>query len=171
MSSLRGSGPPSRVIGPGVRPRPFPPGMDPGVRSRHRIQDANPVCAFSPVLGVRPSAVDPVPGPGSQVPGTRDLEPGTRRLSSKKPAHYARCRKGPGGGQSPNLHPISAFRNLANPVCAFSGGRARSSVLGVRSSASDRLRCRVPGPRCRIAGTRYLVPGTWYLSSKTRTWG
>jgi hypothetical protein len=46
----------------------------------------------------------------------------------------------------------------ANPMCAFSGGRARSSVLGVRSSASDRLRCRVPGPRCQIAGTRYLAP-------------
>ena len=45
----------------------------------------------------------------------------------------------------------------ANPVCAFSGGRTRSSVLGVRPSASDRLRCRVPGPRCQIAGTRYLV--------------
>jgi hypothetical protein len=48
----------------------------------------------------------------------------------------------------------------ANPVCAFSGGQARSSVLGVRPSASIRLRCRVPGPRCQIAGTRYLVPGT-----------
>ena len=114
--SLRGSGPPSRVISPRVRPRPFPPGMDPGVRSRHRIQDANPVCAFSPVLGARCPVlgVDPVPGPGSQVPGTRDLEPGTRRLSSKNPhTGYARCRKSPGGGQSPNLHPISAFRNLA----------------------------------------------------------
>jgi len=42
-------------------------------------------------------------------------------------------------------------------VCAFSGGRARSLVLGVRPSASIRLRCRVPGPRCQI---RYLVPGT-----------
>jgi len=54
----------------------------------------------------------------------------------------------------------------ADPVCAFSGGRARSSVLGVRPSASDWLRCRVPSPRCQIAGTRYLVPGTWHLSSK-----
>jgi hypothetical protein len=54
----------------------------------------------------------------------------------------------------------------AYPMCAFSGGRARSSVLGVRPSASDQLRYRVPGPRCQIAGTRYLVPGTWYLSSK-----
>jgi hypothetical protein len=45
-------------------------------------------------------------------------------------------------------------------VCAFSGGRARSSVLGVRPSASIRLRCWVPGSRCQIAGTRYLVPGT-----------
>jgi hypothetical protein len=48
----------------------------------------------------------------------------------------------------------------ADPVGAFSGGRARSSVLSVRPSASDWLRCRVPGPRCQIAGTRYLVPGT-----------
>jgi len=39
-------------------------------------------------------------------------------------------------------------------------------VLGVRSSASDRLRCRVPGPGCQIAGTRYRVPSTWHLSSK-----
>jgi hypothetical protein len=47
-----------------------------------------------------------------------------------------------------------------------SRGRARSSVLGIRPSASDRLRCRVPGPRCQIAGTRYRVPGTWHLPSK-----
>jgi hypothetical protein len=53
----------------------------------------------------------------------------------------------------------------ANPVCAFSGGRARSSVLGVRSSASDRLRCRVPG-RSQVPGPRHLEPGTGYLSSK-----
>jgi hypothetical protein len=48
-------------------------------------QMANPVCAFSSVLGARCPAlgVDPVPGPGFQVPGIRDLEPGTRRLSSK----------------------------------------------------------------------------------------
>jgi hypothetical protein len=50
----------------------------------------------------------------------------------------------------------------AYPVCAFSGGRARSWVLGVRPSALDWLRCRVPGPRCQIAGTRYRVPGTGY---------
>jgi len=45
-----------------------------------RIQDADPVCAFSSVPGARCSAlgVDPVPGPGSQVPGTRNLEPGIR---------------------------------------------------------------------------------------------
>jgi hypothetical protein len=47
----------------------------------------------------------------------------------------------------------------AYSVCAFSGGRARSWVLGVRPSALDWLRCRVPGPRCQIAGTRYRVPG------------
>jgi len=55
----------------------------------------------------------------------------------------------------------------ANPVCAFSGGRARSSVLGVRSSASDRLRCRVPGPRCLVPDTWNPVPGT--CLRKTRT--
>jgi hypothetical protein len=54
----------------------------------------------------------------------------------------------------------------AYPVCAFPSDQARSSVLGVRSSASDRLRCRVPGPRCQIAGARYLVPETWHLPSK-----
>ena len=56
----------------------------------------------------------------------------------------------------------------AHPVCAFSSGRARSSVLGVRASASDWLRCRVPGPRCRIAGTRYLVAGTCLRKTRTR---
>jgi hypothetical protein len=40
----------------------------------------------------------------------------------------------------------------AYPVCAFSRGRVRSSVLGVRSSAS--IRYRVSGPRCRVPGTR-----------------
>jgi hypothetical protein len=40
----------------------------------------------------------------------------------------------------------------AYPVCAFFSGRARSSVLGIRPSASDRLRCRVPGPRCQVIG-------------------
>ena len=38
------------------------------------------------------------------------------------------------------------------------GYQVRSSVLGTRPSASDRLRCRVPGP-----GARYPVPDTWYL--------
>jgi len=44
----------------------------------------------------------------------------------------------------------------ANPVCAFSGGRARSSVLGVRPSAL--IRSRVPGARYPEPGTRYRVP-------------
>jgi hypothetical protein len=60
--------------------------------------------------------------------------------------------------------------------CArFSGGRTRSSVIGVRPSASDWLRCRIPGPRCQIAGTRHLVPGTRrnarLMLRKTRTRG
>jgi len=46
----------------------------------------------------------------------------------------------------------------ANPVCAFSGGRARSSVLGVRPSAL--IRYRVSGTRYQVAGIRHLVPGT-----------
>jgi hypothetical protein len=33
--------------------------------------------------------------------------------------------------------------------------------LGVRFSASDRVRYRVSGTRCRVPGTRYLEPGTW----------
>jgi hypothetical protein len=44
--------------------------------------------------------------------------------------------------------------HLANPMCAFSGGRARSSVLGVRLSASDRIRYRVSGTRRRVPGTQ-----------------
>jgi hypothetical protein len=36
-------------------------------------------------------------------------------------------------------------------VCAFSSGRARSSVLGVRPSAL--IRSRVSGPRCQVPGT------------------
>jgi hypothetical protein len=93
------------------------------------------------VFGARCSAlgVDPVPDPGSQVPDTW--------------CSY--------------WYQVSGIRAIfilhhAYPVCGFSGGRARSSVLGVRPSASDWLRCRVPSPRCQIAGTRYLVPGTWY---------
>jgi len=38
-------------------------------------------------------------------------------------------------------------------MCAFSGGQARSSVLGVRPSA--RIRYRVPG-------SRYPGLGTWH---------
>ena len=55
----------------------------------------------------------------------------------------------------------------AYPVCVFSGGRARSSVPGVRPSASDRVRYRVSGTRCRVAGTRYLEPGTWEWKAGT----
>ena len=44
-------------------------------------------------------------------------------------------------------------------LCAFSGGRARSSVLGVRPSAS--IRSRVPGTRDLESGTPYQ-----HLSSK-----
>jgi len=42
-------------------------------------------------------------------------------------------------------------------VCAFSGGRARSSVLGVRPSASTGSR--VSGAGYPEPGTQYLVPG------------
>ena len=55
----------------------------------------------------------------------------------------------------------------ADPVCAFSGGQVRSSVLGVRSSAL--IRYRVPGPRCQIAGTWNPVSGA--CLRKTRTPG
>jgi hypothetical protein len=40
----------------------------------------------------------------------------------------------------------------AYPVCVFSGGQARSSVLGVRPSVS--IRYQVLGPRFRVPGTR-----------------
>ena len=117
------------------------------------MQDANPVCAFSggraqsSVLGVRPSALIriryQVSGPGYPVPGTRYQIPVFEK----------------------HAHGVRKIQN-ANPVCGFPSDQARSSALGVRSSASDRLRCRVPGPRCQIADTRYLVLETWYLSSK-----
>ena len=45
----------------------------------------------------------------------------------------------------------------ANPMCAFSSSRARSSVLGVRPPAL--IRYRVSGPRCRVPGTWYQIPG------------
>jgi hypothetical protein len=38
----------------------------------------------------------------------------------------------------------------AYPMCAFSGSRARSSVLGIRPSAS--IRHQVSGPRCQVIG-------------------
>jgi len=58
----------------------------------------------------------------------------------------------------------------AKPVCGFFGSRARSSVLGVRSSASDRL-------RYRVSETRYRVPSnqnpdhfyTAYISEQSPT--
>jgi len=56
----------------------------------------------------------------------------------------------------------------ANPVCAFSGGQTRSSVLGVRPSASIRLRCRVPGPRCQVPRTWNPVPGACLRKTHTR---
>ena len=49
----------------------------------------------------------------------------------------------------------------AYPVCAFSGGRARSSALGVRPLASDRVRCWVSGIRYQVPGSRELVSDTW----------
>jgi len=50
---------------------------------------------------------------------------------------------------------VSEWMQDADPVYAFSGGRARSSVLGVDP---------VPGPRCQIPGTWNPVPGTSALS-------
>jgi hypothetical protein len=94
-----------------------------------------------------------------------------RNVGSGFPRGLGKGRVYPDGHRVGRRRPIQGMQD-ANPVCAFSSGRARSSVLGVRPSASDRLRCRVPGPRCQIAGTRCLVLGTWYLSSqKTRTRG
>jgi hypothetical protein len=58
------------------------------------MQDADPVCAFSSVLGARCSAlgVDPVPGPRCRIASTRYLVPGTWYLSSKNPhTGYASC--------------------------------------------------------------------------------
>jgi len=43
-------------------------------------------------------------------------------------------------------------------VCTFSGGRARSSVFGVRPSAL--IRYRVPGSQ--VPNSWYLIPGTQY---------
>jgi hypothetical protein len=51
---------------------------------------------------------------------------------------------------------VSEWMQDADPVYAFSGGRARSSVLGVRPSAL--IRSRVPGARYPEPGTRYLAP-------------
>jgi hypothetical protein len=49
-----------------------------------------------------------------------------------------------------------------NPMGRFP---ARSSVLGIRSSAS--IESRVSGTRCQVAGPRHLEPGTGYrLSSR-----
>jgi hypothetical protein len=53
----------------------------------------------------------------------------------------------------------------ANPVCAFSGGQARSSVLGVRPSAL--IRDRVPGPRCQVPGTWNPVSGACFRKTRT----
>jgi len=90
--------------------------------------------ARSSVLGIRPSASIRY---GYRVPGagTRDLEPGTSTCLRKT--------------RTLGMHD-------ANPMCAFSGGRTRSSVLGVRSSASDRLRCRIPGPGYQVSGIRAI---------------
>jgi hypothetical protein len=108
------------------------------------------------------------PRRGSKVYSGVDMD---RNVGSGFPRGLGKGRVYPDGHRVGRRRPIQGMQD-ANPVCAFSSGRARSSVLGVRPSASDRLRCRVPGPRCQIAGTRCLVPGTWYLSSqKTRTWG
>jgi hypothetical protein len=46
----------------------------------------------------------------------------------------------------------------AYPMCAFSSGPARSSVLGVRPSAL--IRYRVSGPSSRVPGTRDKVHGS-----------
>jgi hypothetical protein len=48
------------------------------------------------------------------------------------------------------------------------GARFPVAGLGVRSSASDRLRCRVPGARCQVPGTRNPVPGACLQKTRTR---
>jgi hypothetical protein len=138
-----------------------------------RIQDADPVCAFSggqvrsSVLGVRSSALirDRVPGPRCQVPRTWNPVPGP---VFEKRAHRVCKIKRARIPLTWYLTPFPHFNLYADLMCAFSGGRTRSSVLGVRPSASDWLRCRVPGPRCQIAGTRHLVPGTCLRKTRTR---
>jgi len=56
--------------------------------------DADPVCAFSPVLGARCPAlgVDPVPGPRCQVPGTWNPVPGACLQKTRtRGLHRASC--------------------------------------------------------------------------------
>ena len=113
-----------------------------------------------PVPGTRYRAPDSVSGLRSSA---LDLDEACGKVVSPSPLIPPWPRA---GSRAPRTEPGNAPMGFAYPMCAFSSSRARSSALGVRSSASIRLRCRVPGPRCQIAGTRYRVPGTWHLPSK-----
>jgi hypothetical protein len=55
------------------------------------------------------------------------------------------------------------------PVCTFSSGRARSSVLGIRPSASTRYR--VSGPRCRVPGPHPRSSALGIRPSAVEGWG
>jgi hypothetical protein len=80
-----------------------------------------------------------------------------RNVGSGFPRDLGKGRVYPDGHRVGRRRPIQGMQD-ANPVCAFSSGWARSSVLGVRSSAL--IRYRVPGPRWQVPDTWYPVPGT-----------
>jgi hypothetical protein len=117
----------------------------------------------SSVLGIRPSALIRyrVSGTRCQVVGIRHLVPGTwHPIPGGMPGSrfenphtgYARCRMEM--GDTP--HPVSCLLHIGCARFPLPGTPARSSALGVRSSA--RIRYRVPGARYPGPGTRYQAP-------------
>jgi len=104
------------------------------------LQDRYWVQVLGTGFGVRPSVLGPRLG--------RSMRQGRISLPPIPPWPRA-------GSRVPRTEPGNAPMGFAYPMCAFSGSRARSSVLGVRPSAS--IRYRVPGARYPGPGTRYRV--------------
>ena len=64
---------------------------------------------------------------------------------------------------------VSEWMQDADPVYAFSGGRARSSVLGTRLSVLIRYGSQVPGTRDLEPGTGYQAECSSHASKNAHT--
>jgi hypothetical protein len=144
-------------------------------RSRSRFHCVTPLKRYKrwPRVCNAPRGRGWASAPRHRIPGSvSNLRP--RRGARKSPhlPHPSLHGRGPHTGPrtEPRAEPASAptrlhsvipIPYLAYPVCAFSSGRARSSVLGVGPAP-------VPGTRSQVSDSRYPIPGTCLRKTRTR---